>query len=165
MNSAVSALVGLICLGCVGESAAPPVVMAPPPVRNEHWADAVAARSWPLARDAFVSRGHGVRTFLAEVRVAPPNLEAYRRLAPGQLMPVGAVVAAFHRSRETGAPSSIYVMTKRAPDDWQFLVSEPDGTRDENWNLELCARCHAEAAADHLFGLPMSPDPPALPAR
>jgi hypothetical protein len=57
-------------------------------------------------------------------------------------------------------PLTHFVMTKRAPGydppggDWEFLVVAPDGRVEERGPLALCARCHAEAPHDHLFGGP-----------
>ena len=36
--------------------------------------------------------------------------------------------------------------------DWEFLVVSPDGLVEAPSPLPLCARCHAEAPHDHLFG-------------
>jgi hypothetical protein len=55
-------------------------------------------------------------------------------------------------------PVTHFVMLKRAPgydppgDDWEFSVVSPDGHVEDRGPLPLCARCHAEAPHDHLFG-------------
>jgi hypothetical protein len=55
-------------------------------------------------------------------------------------------------------PATHFVMIKRAPGydppggDWEFIVVSPDGHVEDRGPLPLCARCHAEAPRDHLFG-------------
>jgi len=55
-------------------------------------------------------------------------------------------------------PVTHFVMIKRAPGydppggDWEYLVVAPGGRVEERGRLGLCARCHAEAPHDRLFG-------------
>lgn len=55
-------------------------------------------------------------------------------------------------------PAVYFVMVKHAPgydpsgDDWEYLVVTPDGHVEQRGKIALCARCHAEAPHDHLFG-------------
>jgi hypothetical protein len=55
-------------------------------------------------------------------------------------------------------PTTYFAMIKQAPGydppggDWEYLVVAPDGFVEERGKLSLCARCHAEAPHDHLFG-------------
>jgi hypothetical protein len=77
---------------------------------------------------------------------------------PRGAQPPGALVA--ERLFDTGkAASALYfVMVKRptgfdpAGDDWEYLVVTEDGRVEERGKMPLCARCHAEAPHDHLFG-------------
>jgi hypothetical protein len=63
-----------------------------------------------------------------------------------------------HRVRGSAALSGYFVMTKRHAgfdpegDDWEYLVLDPSAAVVERGKLPLCARCHAEAPRDHLFG-------------
>jgi hypothetical protein len=38
--------------------------------------------------------------------------------------------------------------------DWEFVVLDAAGRLEDRGKLALCARCHAEATADWVFGLP-----------
>jgi hypothetical protein len=98
---------------------------------------------------------HPVGDFIAVVRV---NREAagYGRKGRASL-PEGAVVVEA-LSPEPGQPPSLYyVMRRRAPGyfdaggDWEYGVAGPDGVFLATGKLRLCARCHAEAAREHLF--------------
>lgn len=64
-------------------------------------------------------------------------------------LPVGSVLAAFHE--EAGAPRAIYVMTK-AEAGWTYQVLSASGVPQPE-SEALCARCHAEAASDFVFGV------------
>jgi hypothetical protein len=71
--------------------------------------------------------------------------------------PGGTVVEAL--SAPAGAQASVYlVMVKRPPgfdpagEDWEYLVIDPGGAIEQRGILPLCARCHAEAPRDRLFG-------------
>jgi len=84
--------------------------------------------------------------------VSPDARERYAALLPVTTLPEGAVVTAFHQHVDTGKPGPIYVMEKR-PSAWFFQALDADGRPVEH-TVELCQRCHAEAPADSLFGLP-----------
>ena len=58
-----------------------------------------------------------------------------------------------HRSQATGKPGPVHAMHKRR-DGWEFLLLEPDGRVKERGQLAACARCHAEATSDSVFGPP-----------
>jgi hypothetical protein len=51
-----------------------------------------------------------------------------------------------------------FAMIKRPPGydpgggDWEYLVVTPAGRVEQRGILPLCARCHADAPHDHLFG-------------
>jgi hypothetical protein len=87
------------------------------------------------------------------VRVAPPGLAAYRSLTPGLRLPAGTIIAAFHRNRVTGAAGSVYAMQKHPDGAWEYVVIAPDGAIEARGTVPLCARCHAEAPADSVFGV------------
>ncbi len=158
------AVVALAAVGC-GASAAegypgassqapqaptPSASAAPPPLR---WTQFDEAKGWPPVNDEpFTSRGHAGGRWTLTVRVSPDARDAYAALTPGSSLPSGAVVAAFHHDPARGRPGPIYVMEK-ASQRWRFTVVNPDGLVREG-SVALCARCHAEAVADHLFGLP-----------
>jgi hypothetical protein len=55
---------------------------------------------------------------------------------------------------------ALLVMVKQSPGfdpeggDWEYLVVSPQGRVEDRGKLAPCARCHAEAPRDHLFGGP-----------
>ncbi|MCA9597960.1 MAG: hypothetical protein KC776_31830 [Myxococcales bacterium] len=124
------------------------------------WSALDDAESWPSVNDEpFTSRGHAGGRWTLSVRVSPNAREAYAALRPGAVMPEGAVIAAFHQDATRGKPGPIYVMEKKGGD-WRFSRVRADG-RVQEGSVALCARCHAEAVADHLFGLPRGESPKA----
>jgi len=83
---------------------------------------------------------------------AYPALGPLRRIAPG------ATLVQRLSPRGSPAPTTYFVMVKRPagydPDggDWEYLVVDPTGQIEQRGRLPLCARCHADAPHDHLFG-------------
>jgi hypothetical protein len=130
---------------------------------SERWAEFDAASRWPTAAPPFVSRGHGVGHYRVDVRVSPEHLDAYRSLVAGQLAPDGITVVAFHRDVDSDADGPVYMMQKRTAGDWRFLVVDASGHLSSHVDLELCARCHLDAPADHLFGAPRPSSTPGEP--
>jgi hypothetical protein len=121
------------------------------------WREFDEAKKFPEARAPFTSLGHGALNYSIDVRVDPAHLEAYRTLSPGGALSPGAIVIATHQSQRVVDATSVYVMMKHAPSTWEFLVLDADGVVDTDGDRSLCERCHAEAPADHLFGLPRFP--------
>jgi hypothetical protein len=78
-------------------------------------------------------------------------MEAYRGIVSGAVFAEGTAIAVFHRD-SAGAEGSIYAMEKRSGV-WAFTAASPDGTLLDG-DLGLCARCHDDSAADHVFGTP-----------
>ena len=82
---------------------------------------------------------------------------AYPRLTPESVAPEGAIAVEVHQDL-SGNPQQLYAMEKRSPGfdpgggDWEYLVLAPDGSVETRGILAFCARCHAEAPHDHLFG-------------
>ena len=101
-----------------------------------------------------------------EVRVNDLAL-GYERLGEATVMPVGALVVELHYAAGSSAPDAIFAMEKRAagfaPEqrDWELLVLDRELRVQARGKLPLCARCHAAAPDDALFGLPkVAPSPP-----
>ena len=90
---------------------------------------------------------------MIEVRVSPEIRSLYAELLPGTVFPRATLIAAFHHDPARGRPGPIYIMEK-GDAGWQRLVVDPDGRRRAEAELDLCGRCHAEAIADQVFGLP-----------
>ncbi|HKQ67682.1 MAG TPA: cytochrome P460 family protein, partial [Polyangiaceae bacterium] len=98
--------------------------------------------------------------------VISANLAAasvYPTLVRGGRFPEGAVLVKRHTDASSGAPGPIFAMIKRArgffPDggDWEYLATSAKGSIDERGPLAPCARCHAEAPSDWVFGAPREP--------
>lgn len=137
---------------------------APPHARpTPHWAPFNKVREWPAVGDGpQAAKDHGGGRYVGVVRVSPKARKAYLDLTRGTDLPVGSVVAMFHETVEKHAPGPVYVMEKQ-PGGWRYLVLSSDGRIRESGVLPLCERCHAEARADHLFGLPAGSPTPAQP--
>jgi len=135
------------------------------PAGRLRWERLGEARSWPLAAPPFLASGHGGGQYTMEVRVSASAVEDYRLLTAGKQWTPGTSVAAFHLRRQDGAAASIYAMTKLPEGRWEYLVAAPDGTIEARGALPLCARCHADAPADSLFGVPRAAaeSPTAMP--
>jgi len=90
--------------------------------------------------------------FVNEAAGAYPALGPRRELAPG------ATLVERHLERGSEKIAVYFAMVKRPagydPDggDWEYLVVAADGQVEERGRLPLCARCHADAPHDHLFG-------------
>jgi hypothetical protein len=172
-RSAIASVAALALVGACGTPPGrdPPAVpprVAPPAAsaslgRWEHAGELGAFRSVARVRSQHLGNGSTEAELLAnEVAAAYPALGPGRRLPPGSVL-VERLGAA--GSRET---SIWFAMVRHAPADaagaaaerWQFLVVRPDGellARDPPG----CARCHAEAPFDGVFGPPR--DLPAVP--
>jgi hypothetical protein len=78
-----------------------------------------------------------------------------QELAPGSI-----IVQTHHRPGEPGTLGSFAMVklpqgTAPREGDWQFLVLDPESKVLARGALEGCARCHAMAPADYLFGPPL----------
>ena len=115
----------------------------------------------------FVSRGHFAGRWRAEVSVNAAGSAVYASLSRSSHFPVGAVIAKKHLERDAGTLGPLFVMIKRAPGffpqggDWEYLVTDKDGWIEDRGPLATCARCHVEANADWVFGLPAEARAPA----
>lgn len=133
---------------------------APPPAPRPTWPDFEAARTWPAAAPATPARAHFRDGTLIHVRVEPPGLDAYHKLASESPMPADARVVAWHETR-AGQLRGGYLLEKRQGvwsaheiDAAGALVA---GDRDR----AACLRCHEMAPTDHLFGTPQPAMAPA----
>jgi hypothetical protein len=113
------------------------------------------SKSWPAVNEEpFLSEGHGTRNHLATVRANPVARRTYLGLGPGVAVDPGSVLVEALTDRSKSRPDELYVMEKLGDGTWRFLVVAADGTIDTAAGTALCQRCHAEAVADELFGLP-----------
>jgi len=112
-------------------------------------------RTWPAVNEEpFLSEGHGTRNYWASVRANPGARETYLGLRPGAALDPGSILVEALTDRSKSRPDELYVMEKLGDRTWRFLVVSVDGTIDAAAGTALCQRCHAEAVADGLFGLP-----------
>ena len=93
-----------------------------------------------------------------EGEVLAVNSAPYPTLGPLTRLPVGATLIEKQLERGMVAPSAYFAMVKRPAGydpkggDWEYLVFSPEGRLEGRGVLPLCARCHADAPYDHLFG-------------
>lgn len=124
---------------------------------------AVASR-WDLAAQLAAARPAVARvrsshlTGELEAEVLASSAGTYPRLGPSSRLPVGATLIERLLAPGSSEPAAYFAMVKRAPGydaaggDWEYLVVSPSGQIEQRGALPLCARCHAEAPHDHLFG-------------
>ena len=156
---------GLLGVAVVACSPAP--TPAPPPrpsarheAPQEFWTEFAESQSWPSSTENwFLSKGHYGGTSEGLVRVSPAALAAYRQLTLGAKLEAGTTLVMLHRSRATGKPGPIHVM-RRDEQRWEYWLLQPTGAIDTHGELPLCARCHADAPADSVFGPPQPQPPP-----
>jgi len=120
---------------------------------------------WALAStvdDLFIEREsapteHLSGGFSAEIRVSS-DAKGYGDPARSQPLPEGAMIVEVLRSPGSDVVEAFFVMLKRAPGydatghDWEYLVVRRDAQIEDRGRIALCARCHAEASSEHLFG-------------
>ena len=90
--------------------------------------------------------------------LADDGASTYPALGPLRTITPGATLV--ERLFPRGAPevAAYLAMTKRPPGydlaggDWEYLVLDATGRIEQRGRLPLCARCHADAPHDHLFG-------------
>ena len=110
--------------------------------------------------EPFVSRGHFAGRWTAQIAVNEIASPVYTQLAPSSRFAVGSVLVKKHALAAASAPGPTFAMTKREPGfypeggDWEYLVLDAEGRLEDRGKLALCARCHAEANADWVFGPP-----------
>jgi hypothetical protein len=103
------------------------------------------------------SSGHNPPYWSGKVRVNETLAETYRVLGPTSTIAEGSVAIEQHHDA-SGGGEALYGMQKRAAGfdpqggDWEYLVLDPSGQIRTRGALPFCARCHAEAPTDHLFG-------------
>jgi hypothetical protein len=109
----------------------------------------------------FLSRGHFAGQWKAQVSTNAAAAAIYTGLVQASRFSVGSVLVTKHNKKDSGAAGPIFVMVKREPGffqaggDWEYIVTDSDGWIEDRGPLTLCARCHAEAVADWVFGLPL----------
>ena len=121
---------------------------APPPV----WDGYAEAKQWaPTSTSPFTSQGH-LPASQVDVRVNPAGRPLYAALVTDTVFPDGSVL--LELSHSLGGHG--YAMRK-ANGAWSYFELDAKGGVLASGALSLCAGCHAQAPADHVFGLPRAP--------
>lgn len=160
----------LLTVSCASPPPAPELVDqggwdAPPPVNAVP--SVTAPRALPPAERPAFPAEHLQGLTLASDRVASEHLGGdlertvwvnaaagdYRRLLPTTSFPPGATVVAKHHPPDVDRVVSLYVMQK-TESGWRFEVLDPALRRAVLEAPPSCARCHAEAPYDGIFGPP-----------
>ncbi len=141
----------------VPEGPAPSASVKPEPTPTK-WALWDAVQTWPIAnRASFRSLGHaGVGD--VDIRVQPEHLDRYRSLVVDTTWPQGITLVETLRGPATPTAGA-YAMTRLRDQTWRFLVIDGKGMIQQTGPLPLCTRCHAEAVAGYVFGLPTDQRP------
>ncbi len=95
--------------------------------------------------------------------LASPEATAYPDLGPAKLLPPGSALVERLYAPGAATPEVLFAMATPAtpatptgaapsPAAWEFLVLTPEGKVEERGALGTCARCHAEAENDGVFG-------------
>lgn len=90
--------------------------------------------------------------------LADEGAVAYPALGPLRSIPPGATLVERLSPRGGAEPAAYLAMVKRPAGfdppggDWEYLVLDAAGHMEQRGRLPLCARCHADAPHDHLFG-------------
>ncbi|MEP7049971.1 MAG: hypothetical protein ABJB12_06440 [Pseudomonadota bacterium] len=125
-----------------------PAAAAPPPTP---WAPYAEAQTWPLANGTpFTSRGHQPEQQV-DVRANEVARQSYAALVTDSVFPEGSVLLEQAHSASGGGLG--YAMRKSSGR-WSFIQLDARGGVLASGALALCAGCHAQAPADHVFGLP-----------
>jgi hypothetical protein len=99
----------------------------------------------------FTSRGH-VPAQTVDVRANDVARAPYSSLVADTVFPDGSVLAELSH----GATGNGFVMRKDAGQ-WSYFELDSRGTPLVEGASSWCAGCHAQAASDHVFGLPRAP--------
>jgi hypothetical protein len=169
--------VALLCWGCgprepsllspgtSNVSAVSSQQVSPPRDASARWEGFSQASSFLAIGKPFISRGHFAGRWKVQVSANEAASQAYATLSPSTRFSPGAVLVKTHSERESGAAGPLFVMLKRDAGffppggDWEYLVTDQEGWIEDKGSLVTCARCHAEANADWVFGLPAEARP------
>ncbi|MET0793518.1 MAG: hypothetical protein ABW061_18500 [Polyangiaceae bacterium] len=129
------------------EPHAAPSAPKPAPV----WDVYPEVRHWPVASAVpFSTRGHQPEQTV-EVRVNEAARASYAGLVTDTVFPEGSVLVELSRGAGHG-----YAMQK-VGGAWSYFELDSQGAVLASGALPLCASCHAQAPADHVFGPPRAP--------
>lgn len=138
-----------------------PAKSASAPVKWERWSEVASYRiALPRAPSQHFGGDHEAEVLANPAASAYPDLGPARQLGEGsvlveRLYPVGgdapdAILAMVRKPAE--APKAGEGTVEEPPFGWELVILEPDGTVEARGEVEACARCHAEAPHDGVFG-------------
>jgi hypothetical protein len=81
------------------------------------------------------------------------SARSYRTLSRSTVLPSGALVVQRHHLRGEDATAVYFVMERLPSGNWTFLVVDRELRVAAAQHLERCARCHADAPYNGLFGV------------
>lgn len=105
----------------------------------------------PRARSQHLAGDHDAEVFTNEAAAAYPGLGPLRQL------PAGSVLVEALYGPNQAEVATYFVMVKQpstANSAWDYAVVSNEGMVERRGALALCARCHAEAPHDQIFGRP-----------
>lgn len=139
-------------------SSAPPAAAEKPPTVAEPakpaWPQFASLQQLPVAVQGTVeSGGHAGEPYALQVRVSEAAQQAYLSLSQGSELPAGSIVVQTHRDTSGhNGPTFVMLKDQPPPESWSYVVLDAEGHLLRQGALPDCARCHAEAVADRLFG-------------
>jgi hypothetical protein len=147
-------------IGCASPPSAKPALAhsgaTEQPSQAPIWPKLEQSMRWPQVEHA-TTGGHSGQLYTAGVRVNPSSIASYQNLVAGTVLPAGTTLVQSHQDAR-GKAGPIYVMEKTETG-WSFSELDATGHIQRTGPLVDCARCHAEAVADSVFG-PSRPSTP-----
>jgi len=135
-----------------GAAQASPKATTDKPTRWEHM-DALGTfrKNGARARSQHLQGEHDAEVLTNEAAAA------YPALGPSRQLPIGSVLVEALYAPNQADVAMYFVMVKQpsaANSAWDYAVVSNTGMLERRGALTLCARCHAEAPHDHVFGRP-----------
>lgn len=122
------------------------------PTRWEHMDELSSFRkAAPRARSQHLQGEHDAEVLTNEAAAAYPTLGPSRQLPAGSV-----IVEALYAPNQTDV-AMYFAMVKQSSASgsaWNYAVISKTGLVEKRGALALCARCHAEAPQDQVFGRP-----------
>jgi hypothetical protein len=108
-----------------------------------------------VSRELVPANNHEPFQWNLRVWITPAALPLYMSWHVEAVMPAGTWIVAEHRARQGDTPGPYYFAHKTSAG-WDFGSATSEGYLTAP-PAAACARCHAEAPADDVFGLKFAP--------
>lgn len=132
-----------------------PTASAAPAMKWERWEEMSRWRvAVPRAPSQHLAADREAETLVNDAALAYPNIGPTQSVEPGAILmqrifsPGGEIPELFFAMVRRAAPSS----GDTSAASWDYVVITRDGLVAERGDVEVCARCHAEAPHNGLFG-------------